>query len=437
MIQIRKILILLLAITLISGCTYPLGVKKQKTFENKFAESKNKKYKLENKTLVIPAKSKNDTEVRLGDKKATKFVPTLNISKWNKETSFSLLYTPIKMKSKKLGASEEDVIISTSTINYFDGINEVVFKEIAVSEEFPEGGYEVEYILSDKPNTNVLQFSILADNLDFAYQPPLNEEMASSTCSETECGGMYRPERIVGSYAAYYKNNVSGDYTDMGGSNYKTGKAFHIMRPKLWDANNNWVWGQMNITNNVLSITISQTFLDNATYPVTVDPTFGYNVGGETTITEGFTGYIGVNKDTTGNKRGYITSIYVYAMKYLISFDWTVKAVLYNMDNTLVANGVGAGVTVGNTNWQWKQSTFSTKPNISRNTYYYIGGVMGNVVNYGLAYLAYDSFTDGGGAEISNSYSSPNDLDFDHVNRRYSAYAVYTEYPVANIEFLE
>ena len=50
-------------------------------------------------------------------------------------------------------------------------------------------------------------------------------------CSDTECfdaaGAVVveRPENVVGSYAAYYKDGASGDFSGAGGLNFATGKA--------------------------------------------------------------------------------------------------------------------------------------------------------------------------------------------------------------------
>ena len=55
------------------------------------------------------------------------------------------------------------------------------------------------------------------------------------------------------------------------------GKSYHIFRPKIIDADKNWTWGALNIDiqAGMLTITIDQDFLNNAVYPVIVDPTFG------------------------------------------------------------------------------------------------------------------------------------------------------------------
>lgn len=116
-------------------------------------------------------------------------------------------------------------------------------------------------------------------NLEFYYQSPLNEELnvseytfvnATHAMNGTEVL-VYRPENVVGSYAVYcnYQNNQ-----------YGTGKVFHLYRPLLIDANGNRLWGTLNVTDSVLTVSANATWLQNAVYPVVVDPTFGYTTAG-------------------------------------------------------------------------------------------------------------------------------------------------------------
>lgn len=170
-----------------------------------------------------------------------------------------------------------------------------------------EGGFEYEITLNEKPATSTITLKIETTGLEFFYQPPLDKEDFSNNthtdrCTETECFDKdgkrlrHRPENVVGSYAVYHKIQ-NGDYSAVGGKNYKAGKAFHIYRPKIIDSNGNWVWGKFNINETLgsLTITIPQDFLDKAIYPVVVDPTIGFttlgvsDVGGNAIIANKFT----------------------------------------------------------------------------------------------------------------------------------------------------
>ena len=131
-----------------------------------------------------------------------------------------------------------------------------------------EGGVEFDVILKERPESNIFEFPIESKGLKFYYQPELTQKEKDE--------GAFRPENVVGSYAVYHESK-QGDYTQLGGKNYKAGKAFHIYRPKVEDAEGNKIWGKLNIDEKkgVLTITIDQEWLDKAVYPVRIDPTFG------------------------------------------------------------------------------------------------------------------------------------------------------------------
>jgi len=102
--------------------------------------------------------------------------------------------------------------------------------------------------------------------LNFYYQPELTPEEIAE--------GAQRPENVVGSYAVYHASKANNQY--------KAGKAFHIYRPKIIDADGVEIWGELNVDTQTgkLTVTIPQDFLDKAKYPILVDPTFGYTTLG-------------------------------------------------------------------------------------------------------------------------------------------------------------
>jgi len=142
-----------------------------------------------------------------------------------------------------------------------------------------DGGFEFEWVLNKKPKSNVLRTTIQHKGLDFFYQPALTAEEIKQ--------GDVRPENVVGSYAVYHstkRNNI------VGGMEYQTGKAFHIYRPHAVDAKGVQVWCELDIKEGELTVTVPEDFLDKASYPVVVDPTFGYSSVGASDYTIGFGG---------------------------------------------------------------------------------------------------------------------------------------------------
>lgn len=152
--------------------------------------------------------------------------------------------------------------------------------------------FEVEY--ATEPASNVVTWTIETSGLDFFRQPPLTDEIhvgdvlfgfkiATVTATEArDAAGTLvtgRPDNIVGSYAVYHstkRDNI------VGGKEYGPGKAFHLYRPEAIDANGARTWCDLAIDAKAgtLTITVPQPFLDTATYPVIVDPTFGYTTAG-------------------------------------------------------------------------------------------------------------------------------------------------------------
>jgi hypothetical protein len=139
-------------------------------------------------------------------------------------------------------------------------------------DDLDEGGFEFEVHLPANPPVNFLEFTVNTKELDWFYQPALTQQEIDE--------GLQRPENVVGSYAVYHK--TKGGMNDAAVMEYKVGKAFHVYRPHVVDANGNEAWGTLSLNEQtgILTISVDQTWLDNAAYPVKVDPTFGYTSGG-------------------------------------------------------------------------------------------------------------------------------------------------------------
>jgi len=221
--------LILAVILLLTGCNHIADSGKMVNFG---AEVKEAQYKTADFKKVLKDNPKDKVEAEFKNKK-------LKISRWDDEVNLEIELVDDKKTAKEAKIYE-------------------------VSE-----GMEFEVDLLEKPESNVIKMNINDKGLDFYYQGELTQEEINE--------GAFRPENVVGSYAVYYSK--SGDYSQMGGKNYKNGKAFHIYRPEMEDANGWKVWGKLHIENGVMSITIPQDFLDNASYPVkhATGATFGYS----------------------------------------------------------------------------------------------------------------------------------------------------------------
>lgn len=221
----------------------------------------------DNNTLAKEAKSdaKDRIEIEIGDSKQPDFKPQIKVMRWNNEVNFSMRAE----EHPNATVEFENNVIKYKTPNY-----EV--HQFNKPDAGEDGGHEFEWLLLNKPFINVLTATIQTKGLNFFYQPPFTQKEIDE--------GNSRPENVTGSYAVYH--STKGVVNDAAGMEYKVGKAFHIYRPKVIDNMGNETWGELNIDVNsgLLTVTINQTWLDNASYPVTVDPTFGYTSIGASTV---------------------------------------------------------------------------------------------------------------------------------------------------------
>ena len=322
--------------------------------------------------------------------------PEVRFKKWNGEVDLGLTYDAVKSTGNRPFLSDK--------MEYKDTKQEVFAYPLT-------DGFEIEVILKEKPKTNVVSFTLdNYENLDFWYQPVLTQQEIDE--------GSSRPENIVGSYAVYSKEKANHI---VGQTNYATGKVGHIFRPKIIDSVGTKVWGDLHIENGILSVTIPQVFLDNAVYPVLVDPTFGYTGIGASTNGSGTDNMRATRFASPEN--GTVSKLTVYGNR--ITGTPSFKGVMMNDDAnfTLLTNGVASGVAVP-ASAAWTDTTFSTPPNISNGVNYYLGAVIS--ANYFVIYFdeftAFNSLYDG-----TNSYTTPQDAGSQATDDwKNSIYATYT-----------
>jgi hypothetical protein len=315
-------------------------------------------------------------EIEIGDSKQPDFKPQAKISRWDNEVNFSLR-----------AEEHPEAVVRTEgkLIKYVTPDYEVHQYELDPGEIGEDGGLEFEWVLPKKPESNVLTATIQTKELNFFYQPALTQKEIDE--------GASRPENVVGSYAVYHKTKGGMNRAD--GMEYKTGKAFHIYRPKVTDKDGSEAWAELNIDDQagVLSVTVPQEFLDKAVYPVIVDPTFGYTSVGGTSNT--FTPdnndvLMGFDNGGTGDydapAGGTVNSITYYGITA-----GTVRPILYGAFNSGSNNfprvTYGAQATLTANNWTTLNVTSAS---ITGGTSYSMG-IWSNSLNVG---HRYDTVTD-------------------------------------------
>ena len=200
--------------------------------------------------------SKDEINVVIGDdKQPDKFYPQVKLERWSNEVNFSVRLVDNEVGEETVKTEADKIVWEKGNIK----IENYDYQE-------GEGGYKFIWYLKSKPVSNKVEFTIQSKGLDFFYQPELTPEEIAQ--------GAVRPENVVGSYAVYH--STKGGMNDAYGKDYKVGKAFHIYRPHLIDANGLDAWGNLHIENGIYSVEIPQDFLDKAVYPIKSNDTFGY-----------------------------------------------------------------------------------------------------------------------------------------------------------------
>lgn len=336
--------------------------------------------------------------------------PQVTLTKYNGELTFTL-------KPSKLVVYPSAVVNgSTYTWSNLQGKTIISIK--------PDS-FDFDVVFNTEPATNLISFSITNYQfLNVYYQPPLWQTEGLhgpvAGCTDTDCdspvfGKEHRDANVVGSYALYYTKS---------GNQYGSGKIGHIYRPFITDAKGTNVWCDLNydgVGNFV--VTIPQTFLDSAVYPVTLDPTLGYTTCGGSNSTS-----TSDNADATKGaaiENGTVTSLSVCIDGNgvgTVSF----KGVLWLGDSpwSVVTNGIAGTVTLpASAGGTFTTINYSPSPSITASTNYLIGGIGNGTFRY----YYDDGVGPGSCLNGPNSFTSPTaNSSCSGSTRSMSAYVTYT-----------
>jgi hypothetical protein len=286
---------------------------------------------------------------------------------------------------------------------------------------------EIEIHLKEKPTTNRFGFTIQTKGLNFYYQPALTKEEIKEGASQ--------PENVIGSYAVYHATKRDNR---VGGKEYKTGKFCHIYRPHITDADGNETWGELELDEEagVLTVVVPQAFLNRASYPVIVDPTFGYDTAGGTLAGgSSFTGERAFLQEFTLNENGEVTEISA-SMGGSISSTPTIIAALYTetaTDSLTLEDGERKNESVANPQG-WK--SFDVSATLTAGEYFLGASISPNTsmnTNVGIFYDSASSkrgvlinggtlLQDGSGIQSTRDISA---VGTSFTDRNYSIYATY------------
>ena len=217
-----------------------------------FAKEKLKIFKDKENKYHFKTKDDRHVDIEHNDKRL-KF----KLHKWDREASVEAVLDMVEADTHKFSGNKIEVEDSKKKIRVYP-----------IDVYGGDGGLRFELVYKEKPPTYSFTVPIVSKNMRWGKQPFLTQEDRNK--------GLLCPENVEGSYAVYHiskKNNQ-----------YMTGKAFHLYRPIAIDAEGNKAWCELDIDRSIdptsLTVTPPQQFMNEAIYPVTVDPDFGYTTIG-------------------------------------------------------------------------------------------------------------------------------------------------------------
>jgi len=346
-------------------------------------------------------------ESEIGDTKQNDFYPQVKLKQWENETNFSVrLSTDIKDSTHKV---VDDVIEWESSDK---NIKSRFYELDADNEQFEEGGFEFEVIFTEKPKSNSVLYTIKTKGLRFVKQRALTRAEIDE--------GHEQPDNAKWSYAVFHNSKMNNEY--------RTGKAFHIYRPFAVDADGKRVWCEIyiDVIKEEMEIVIPQKFLDNAVYPVILDPTFGYTVAGAAAAPMSLDD-AGASPGSPASD-GNVSKITFYGQAWAGKY-MDVKAVIWDDGtNNVISNGVGGVTRISGGTKAWYDITYSTQPSVVSTSTYMPGYVCSPETN-GFSRLSYDFDNPNGRWDTANSYASPTSFTNSNTERKFSSYATYSSGP--------
>lgn len=325
-------------------------------------------------------------QAEVGDTKQVDFYPQLKLLAWDNESNFSVRYSS-DLSNATYSKDANDVVTWIGKDNVAVKIYEIVDPN-----DSEATGFEFEFELPEKPATNRFDMTIQTKDLRFIYCNISDDAAQKYIDQMTEVAKAYPeakitipasieeaklqigPENTHGSYAAYHNSKKDNEY--------KTGKAFHIYRPKATDKEGRWTWCDIKIDTNtgILSITVPQDFLDNATYPLLVDPTFGSTTIGALGASSFFINDQAPAGKATSNASVSIDKITAYTCR---TNDGSVSAKTFILDGNgnsnvpILTNGWTPAVALTSNSFGWIDFVYSTKPTVVNGNGYRLG-IVGN-----------------------------------------------------------
>lgn len=225
------------------------------------------------------------------------------------------------------------------------------------------------------PADGIERFALeFTEGLTWHHQPELTAEEIAEGC--------IRPDNVVNSYAAYLGQDKFG----------------HLYRAEMVDANGDRCWATQQIVDGEIQVTLPAEWLATADYPVTLDPTFGFNSQGASSDPI-YNGYIHAFEVDAPASDGTVTQLSAYLSYFGSTVPDVATAGIYTDSSgpgSLIANGTTnelSSTADESGTYQIQHFTFATPPSVTGSTSYILammadnGGAEGTIA----CYIAYDA----------------------------------------------
>lgn len=281
--------------------------------------------KLDDKISNIKVKHRG-LHLKMGDVESDSLTEQFELSAWDGESTMKIHLPKYIGTEHKRPQKNNDLLHPGAIFDHTDNYYSEIY--------YNNGGIEWDLHFEEKPDTNQWRFNIETDGLILFYQ--------DSAWVDSVTEGWYDDD-VLYSYAAYcgkfnnHRNIVGKDTTE---EYYYAGKVFHIYRPLAIDNLFDSAWCSIRIDQDsgFIELTAPQKYLDNANYPMRIDPYFGKDTVGASPIS--VSDYqLNANWSNTawpsGNITGTTDSLFVSHV--IVSGTHSFKGYVYDYDAT-VAN---------------------------------------------------------------------------------------------------
>ena len=409
----------------------------------------------------------SDSNIIIGNG-TNSFTPSFTINRWG-ETSFTLsLASPMMGDLGNGTLSTDQSIAQNNTVSFSNSDFSIKYNPVDNTTGMNElGGLDFSFMMKAMPVSNSLLFNYTQNSVSAYFQPPLTQEYTVGTQPEGNVISkvtdtdvydgsdqviVHRPDYAVNSIA-FYADGKQGDYTALGGKNYKTGKIGQLYRMKAVDSKGNWTWANWGLSGSTINLTVDQNWLNNATYPIMIEPvgdTFGWTSIGLSDDGIALHAWFSDSGDIWSEIRagynaapvaaGNLSSISAYLGSYSGGESCNVKVLLNkNSDGSQVAIKENTGCSAS---YGWKTFTCNNEP-IQAITYRIdIVGDAGSLTAPPTSMYAIklDSTYPVSNAEYYYSYSSPPNSFYSGPQNPWTTYAtsygrfsIYATYAPKNL----